>query len=297
VEDMLLLQESLAHIINSQEDMEVVGVTANASEALALCREITPDLALIDVVTENKPNGIAAAAEIRREMPNVKIVLMTALPEITFIDGARKAGAHSFVYKDSTSQHVLYVIRCTMTGKGVYPGPDDEAFIKARFSDAEMAVIRLVCQGKRLNEITVALSISEDNAMELISSILSKTGFDSITKFAIYAVANSFVMPDKNMLSEQNTRVGTDDLREFMVSNNVDMSLLDQFKQNVKKLSAAEYSVFNFYLEGYSAEQISEKLFVSINTIKSHNKKIYEKLKVSSLKELRLYAQMMKMSK
>jgi len=294
---MILLQESLANIINGQEDMEVAGVTANADEALALCREITPDLALIDVVTENRANGIAAAAEIRREIPNVKIVIMTALPEITFIDAARKAGAHSFVYKDSTSQHVLYVIRSTMNGMGMYPGPGDEAFIKARFSDEEIAVIRLICQGKKLNEITAALSISEGSAMGLISNILSKTGFDSITKFSIYAVANGFVVPDKTVLAAQNTHAGTHDLKEFLASNNVDMSLLDQFKLNVKKLSATEYSVFNFYLEGHSADQISEKLFVSINTIKSHNKKIYEKLNVTSLKELMLYAQMMKMSK
>ena len=299
VEDMLLLQESLANIINGQKDMEVVGVTANADEALALCREITPDLALVDVVTEGRANGIAAATEIRQEMPNVKIVIMTGLPEIGFIDAARKAGAHSFVYKDSTSQHVLYVIRCTMKGTGIYPGPGDEAFAKVSFSDAETAVIRLVCQGKRLNEIIEALSISEDSAVNLISSILSKTGFDSITKFSIYAVANGFIVPD-SMSAEQSTHidkeVGLQEPRDAK-NDDVDMALLEQFKQNVTKLSRAEASVFNFYLEGYSTEQITGKLFISANTIKSHNKKIFEKLNVSSLKELMAYAQIMKMIK
>ena len=299
VEDMILLQESLASIINGQDDMEIAGVTANGGEALALCRETAPDLALIDVVTEGKVNGIAAAAEIRQEMPNVKIVIMTALPEISFIDAARKAGAHSFVYKDSTSQHMLYVIRSTMKGKGIYPGPDDGAFAKISFSDAEMAVIRLVCQGKRLKEITEALSISEDSATDIISSILSKTGFDSITKFSIYAVANGFVVPENTPARQNNpaNKDGGSQEPSDAQGDDVDMALLDQFKQNVTKLSRAETSVFNFYLEGYSAEQITGKLFISANTIKSHNKKIFEKLHVSSLKELMTYAKLMKMAK
>jgi len=298
VEDMILLQESLANTINGQEDMEVAGITANAGEALALCRETAPDLALIDVVMEGKANGIAAAAEIRQEMPNIKIVIMTGLPEVNFIDAARKAGAHSFIYKDSTSQHMLYVIRSTMKGMGIYPGPGDGAFAKINFSDAEMAVIRLVCQGKRLKEITEALAISEDSATDFISSILNKTGFDSITKFSIYAVANGFIVPESIPAEQKNyaDKKGSTEPRDAK-NDDVDMALLEQFKQNVTKLSRAEASVFNFYLEGYSTEQITGKLFISANTIKSHNKKIFEKLNVSSLKELMTYAQIMKMSR
>ncbi len=209
IEDMILLQESLANMIDGQEDMEVVGVSANADEALALCREKNPDLALIDVVTENKANGIMATAQIRREMPDIKIVVMTALPEITFIDAAKKAGAHSFVYKDSDSHHLLYVIRCTMKGKGTYPGPDEGSLAKANFSDAEMAVIRLVCQGKKRHEIIKALSISEGTVKALITSILSKSGFDSITRFSIYAVANGFVLPEQGKVAESTRNVSS----------------------------------------------------------------------------------------
>jgi multiple sugar transport system substrate-binding protein len=218
VEDMILLQESLANIINGQEDMEVSGVTANADEALALCRELNPDLVLVDVVTANKVNGIEAAANIRLEMPDVKVVIMTALPEISFIDAARKAGAHSFVYKDSASQHMLYVIRRTMEGKGMYPGPGAADIARVSFSDEEIAVIRLVCQGKTLNEITKTLFVTEDRITELISGILNNTGFDSITKFSIYAVANGFVVPDDNILIEQISHTA---IEENAVKNNV----------------------------------------------------------------------------
>lgn len=196
VEDMVLLRDSLANIINGQEDMLVAGVASDADMALDLCRELAPDLALIDVVTENKPNGLAAAANIRRELPDIKVVVMTALPEITFINAARDAGVHSFIYKDSDSQHLLYVIRCTMNGRGFYPGPGDDALARTHFSDVEMAVIRLVCQGKSRNEISSALSMSEGSVKAIITGILNKTGFESIMKFSVYAVAHGFIVPN-----------------------------------------------------------------------------------------------------
>ena len=89
-----------------------------------------------------------------------------------------------------------------------------------------------------------------------------------------------------------------DDLLDFLANSDtpqdVDITAFYEFKENTKKLTRAEFAVFNLYLEGHSAAEIADKLFVSINTIKSHNKSIYRKLKVSSRKELLVFAQMMK---
>jgi DNA-binding NarL/FixJ family response regulator len=195
-----------------------------------------------------------------------------------------------------------------MQDKGIYPGPGDEAFANVSFSDAEIAVIRLVCQGKTLNEIIKALSLSEGRIKEIISGILSKTGFDSITKFSIYAVANGYVVPEHSGRHPPSEHAAgavreteTDGPEEFLPAGNMahtdtaaNMSAFYTFKRNVTRLSQAEEAVYTLYSEGYSAAQIAEKLFVSINTIKSHNKNIYKKLNVTSLKELMVYANMMK---
>ena len=91
-----------------------------------------------------------------------------------------------------------------------------------------------------------------------------------------------------------------DDLLEYLANNDsaqdVDVSFFYEFEENVKKLSRAETAVFNLYMDGYSAPDIAELLYVSINTIKSHNKNIYRKLNISSRKELMVYAQMRKNS-
>jgi len=71
-------------------------------------------------------------------------------------------------------------------------------------------------------------------------------------------------------------------------------SLFDEFVKNTKSLSPAERSVFNLYVEGYTAKEITNILCLSINTIKTHNKRIYMKLNVASREELLVYVNMLK---
>ena len=71
-------------------------------------------------------------------------------------------------------------------------------------------------------------------------------------------------------------------------------ALFEGFVRSIQTLSPAERSVFNLYMEGYNAKAIAEILCLSINTIKTHNKRIYMKLNVSSRNELMVFVKMMK---
>jgi len=197
VEDQALLRDMLKDVIQAQPDMQVAGTADDASLAPDLCRKLKPDLILMDVITKNNSNGIINAAKIRNEMPEIKIIIMTGLPEITFASEARKAGIHSFINKDRGKEHLLYVIKETLRGNGIYPGPADNVSFNTQFSEKEIAVIRLVCQGKARNEIADELAMSESVVKRVISGILEKTYFDSIMKFAVYAVSRGLIVPDK----------------------------------------------------------------------------------------------------
>lgn len=72
-----------------------------------------------------------------------------------------------------------------------------------------------------------------------------------------------------------------------------DLSAYEEFVRNIATLSTAERAVFNLYMKGYTANEIAQTLWLSINTIKTHNKRIYTKLNVTSRKELMVYVQMM----
>jgi len=196
VEDQTMLRELLEQVIGMQEDMEVAGTTDDAAQAPELCRELRPDLVLMDVVTKNNESGITYTAQIRAEFPKIKVVIMTGFSEITFIEEARKAGAHSYVYKNSGYEHLFYVIRNTMQGNGIYPGPENHLSLDAQFNDKELAVIRMVCKGKTRTEIVRELGMSEAVVKRLISAILEKTEFDNIMKFAVYAVSRGMIVPE-----------------------------------------------------------------------------------------------------
>ncbi|MDR0442526.1 MAG: response regulator transcription factor [Treponema sp.] len=194
VEDQTMLREALEHLISEQDDMEVAGTTDDAARAPELCRSLQPDLVLMDVVTANNSNGISFAAKIREELPTIKIVLMTSFQDITFIDEARKAKIHSFMVKNTGNEHLFYVIRSTMKGIGIYPGPADISPFAAQFSEKEIAVIRLVCRGMARDDVVKELAMSESAIKQLIASILEKSGFDNIAQFAIYAAGKGLIV-------------------------------------------------------------------------------------------------------
>jgi len=80
-----------------------------------------------------------------------------------------------------------------------------------------------------------------------------------------------------------------EDLYEKARQENLSITILDQFLENTRELSPAERAVFDLYVKGHTAKEIAEILCLSINTIKTHNKRIYMKLNVASREELLLY--------
>ena len=196
VEDQTILRESLEYLISGQNDLEVVGITNDNDEIMMLCRELKPDLVLMDAVTKKTANGISNAKKIRTELPEIKVVMMTGTPEITFVEEARKAGAHSFMNKNVGKDHLLHIIRNTLNGYSIYSDPTEHPPpFAAAFNQKEIAVIRMVCQGMNRDEIAQNMGLSVSMIKRHIGAILNKSGFDSISKFALYAVGEGFIMP------------------------------------------------------------------------------------------------------
>lgn len=197
VEDQVIMRDSLRNLISGQEDMSVVCSIGNASKALEMCRKTSPDLVLMDVCTENNENGITAAAKIRRNYPDIKIIIMTGMPEITYMNSSKKAGADSFLYKNVKGETLLSTIRSTVDGYGTFPNaPPSMLPGDLSFTDTEIIILRLVCETKSRKEIARELAMSEGSVKAVITSILNKTGFDSIMKFAVYAVSKGYINPN-----------------------------------------------------------------------------------------------------
>ena len=177
VEDQAMLRDSLACTINTQSDMEVVASLGDAAEALEALERSGATCALLDVCTENDSSGIVAARKIKEAHPEVKVVIMTGMPEITFVEQARTAGVDSFVYKNVGTTELLGIIRSTVEGYSTFPLAQQSIFSDAaQLTDTELAILRLVCETKTRKEIATELYLSEGTVKRHISEILAKTG-------------------------------------------------------------------------------------------------------------------------
>lgn len=196
VEDQAMLRDSLALAINAQEDMQVVAVLADASECLDAAKRHEPDVLLLDVCTENGSSGIVAARQAKEALPGVRCVVMTGMPELTFIEQAKRANVDSFVYKNIGTDELIRTIRSTMDGYSSYPIVEPKDAGLASLTPDEVQILRMVCEGMSRKQMAAALYKSEGTLKRTISEILAKTGYDNLTKLAVHAITDGYIVPN-----------------------------------------------------------------------------------------------------
>ena len=197
VEDLDLVLEMLNEAVSGSGRYTVVNSTKNADVAPALCSMGNVDLVLMDVLTEFEASGLEAAEQIKRAHPEIKIIIITSIPEASWIEKARAIGVESFWYKRS-SKELLSVMDRTMEGEHIYPDTTPEVKIgnaySYDFSAREIEVLRELTTGASNKEIAETLIVSEETVRFHIKKILQKTGFQNRTELAVEARKTGFVM-------------------------------------------------------------------------------------------------------
>ena len=196
VEDHASMRESLTTALVATGDFSVVGEVPNADYALDFCKHLHPDLVLMDVCTEGGASGLKAVEAIRKAYGEIKIIVMTAFDEITYIPRAKAAGANGFIYKSRSLNYFLEVTREVMAGGSSFPEPKTIPLPQgeAPLTDREMEVLRLMC--KHMNkEIARELFISENTVKYHKMNMLGKTGFSKAVDLAFYMISNGWINP------------------------------------------------------------------------------------------------------
>ncbi|NLO25478.1 MAG: hypothetical protein GX114_04965 [Clostridiales bacterium] len=173
------------------------------------------------------------------------------------------------------------------------------------FSDQAWAVAVMVPQEDILDSITMLNLVLFFSAVLLVligittAFVLSRRflkpiteGLDMIKSADLEKLPKTKVPEIDDLIEYLKTR--NKELYQKAMKGNLSISLLDEFLENIKTLSPSERAVFDLYAKGHTSKEAAEKLFLSINTIKTHNKRIYMKLNVASRKELSLYISMLK---
>lgn len=197
VDDHASMRESLAGAFSREEGFRVVGELANADLAPGECERLRPDLVFMDVCTEGGASGLTAVRVIRERFPEMKLVVMTAFDEISYIPRAKKAGANGFVYKSRSLSHFRQVAREVLAGGSCFPEPKTIPMPQgeAPLTDRELEVLRLICKHMTTEEIARELYISEGTVKYHKGNMLGKTGFSKVVDLAFYMISNGWINP------------------------------------------------------------------------------------------------------
>lgn len=199
VEDQRMTRESMERTLADSGKYALAASVNGADVALAVCKRQPIDLILMDVCTTGNKDGIEATAEIKQEYPDIKIIIVTSMVEVSYLKRAKAAGVDSFWYKNTSPEMLIDVIDRTMNGESIFP--DKTPNVKLGMADSteltprEIEVLRLVCEGFEYSEIAEKLNIAERTVKYHISNILSKTGFANKTRLAIAVTNQKFIIP------------------------------------------------------------------------------------------------------
>lgn len=188
VEDQEMPRQLFEIFINSSEKFEHAGSIASAGAVIPLLDRLQVDLILMDVMTELGINGLDAAKEVKEKHPDIKIIIVTSMPEYSWLEKARKIGVDSFWYKEGKKENIIDVMERTMLGEHIYP--DDTPLIRIgnsnnhEFTERELDILRELTTGDSNTEIGSRLHISAGTVKYHIQNLLEKTGFKTRTELA-----------------------------------------------------------------------------------------------------------------
>ena len=188
VEDQAMPRQLFEIFINSSSRFVLVGSVSNAAAALPICQKQQVDLVLMDVMTELGHSGLEAAEEIKQQCPHIKIIIVTSLPEYSWLERARRIGVDSFWYKDCQQQDIITVMERTMAGENLYPDETPEVRVgrvtNHDFTQRELDILKELTTGDSNGEIGQRLHIAPSTVKYHVQNLLEKTGFKTRTELA-----------------------------------------------------------------------------------------------------------------
>lgn len=212
VDDQRLMRDGIASLLSIQEGIEIVGTAGNGQEAVEQAVALQPDVVLMDVRMPVM-DGVAATAEIHRQLPSCQVLMLTTFDDEEYIVDALRAGASGYLLKDVPAHDLakavisahngIYQLDAAVASKMVSrlaglrskssispPAPPlhpISSITQTELTEREIEVLRLIAKGATNREIAEQLVITEGTVKNHISNILSGLGLRDRTQAALYA--------------------------------------------------------------------------------------------------------------
>jgi two-component system, NarL family, response regulator DesR len=177
-EDQVMIREALAALLSFEGDFEVVAQVGRGDEVANAARDTNPDVALLDIEMPGM-DGLTAAAQLKRNHPDTKIIILTTFGRPGFLRRAMESGVSAFLVKDSPADKLTQTIRRVLAGERVID-PDLAAAALADglnpLTPRERDVLEASSGGGTIAEIASQLTLSEGTVRNYLSACIQKTG-------------------------------------------------------------------------------------------------------------------------
>lgn len=203
-EDQAMVRQGLKMMMETDSEIVVTGMAANGKEAIALCEKQAFDAAVLDIQMPEM-SGLEALRIIRSRWPRCKVLMLTTFNDDEYALEAMKSGAHGYMLKDAEPGALVRSIRSCLSGglslqedvaAKLIPrllGEAKEPGIDPSITPRELAVARLVGEGRSNKEIAEELGLSVGTVKNHISGIMDKLDLRDRTQLAIYAIRHGIV--------------------------------------------------------------------------------------------------------
>jgi DNA-binding NarL/FixJ family response regulator len=212
-DDHQVVRTGFADLLGTRADFVVVGVAADGAEAVRLCRELQPDVVLMDVRMPGMDGIEATRQVVEASGCGPRVIILTTFDLDEYVYDALRAGASGFLLKDVTAERLFDAVRVVADGEALLapgvtrrlisefaalrPSPDDSAsFVElATLTPRETEVLRLVAEGLSNTEIASLLVVTDETVKTHVSRMLRKLGLRDRTQAVVRAYESGLVVP------------------------------------------------------------------------------------------------------
>lgn len=207
VDDHILFRAGIKSLISSNEDFIIVGETGDGEKLLALLREVTADMVIMDISMPGY-QGVEATREAKKLVPDLKVLILTMHNSKEYLYHAMTAGADGYLLKEDAHDDLITAIRTLQQGKlyisSLMSEHVQDLFIKRirgedhefeALSHRELEVLRLVAEGKSSKEIAGHLFISIMTVQNHRANIKKKLNLRKNIDLVKYAIRKGYISP------------------------------------------------------------------------------------------------------
>lgn len=203
VDDHAVVREGLKQIIGNTQDMAVIGEAESGLEAIKLSRQLEYQIMLLEIALPDR-NGIEVLKQIKKESPQVSVIMFSGHREDQYAIRALKSGASGYLNKQSSTAQIITAIRQVASGlKYISPAlaqemannlnQEFEGQLHKTLSDREFQTLTMIASGKSVSDIARELSLSVKTISEYRARLLLKMKLRHNAELTHYAIKNELV--------------------------------------------------------------------------------------------------------